>query len=90
MPLAIMRKLIKHAKDFQLKFVVGDQSQYDEVQSIAKQLSVANRDVFIMPQGVTIEEMDAAEKWLRPWSESVGYHYCDRMQIRWYGNRRGT
>lgn len=89
-PLATMRNLIAAAKDFQLKFVVGDKSQFDEVRTVVKQLSVAHGDVFIMPQGVTNDQMDAAQQWLRPWTESVGYQYCDRMQIRWYGNRRGT
>jgi 7-carboxy-7-deazaguanine synthase len=90
LPLATMRTLIEAAKDFQLKFVVTDRSQFDEIRTIAEALDVANQDVFIMPQGVTIEDMDAADKWLRPWCESVGYQYCDRMQIRWFGNRRGT
>lgn len=90
MPLPTMRRLIDAAQSFQLKFVVSDSSQFDEVRSVCQSLSVADDDVFIMPQGVTIEEMDAAQSWLRPWCESEGFQYCDRMQIRWYGNRRGT
>ena len=90
LPLPTMRKLIAAAKDFQLKFVVSGDFQFDEVQSVVRSLAVENKDVFIMPQGITIEDMNNAEKWLRPWSESAGYQYCDRMQIRWFGNRRGT
>ena len=36
------------------------------------------------------EAMDAAAHWLKAWVEQAGFRYCDRMQIRWYGNRRGT
>ena len=90
LPLATMRNLIEAAKDFQLKFVVAEPSQFDEIRSVSAALDVGNQDVFIMPQGVTIEQMDAAQEWLRPWCESAGYQYCDRMQIRWFGNRRGT
>jgi len=43
-----------------------------------------------MPQGTTVRTLDEAESWLRPLTESRGYRYCDRMQIRWFGNRRGT
>ena len=85
-----MRRLIGAAKDYQLKFVVGQSSQLAEVDSIVRQLAVGKEDVFIMPQGVSVADMDAADQWLRPLCEAAGYRYCDRMQIRWYGNRRGT
>ncbi|MCO8123058.1 7-carboxy-7-deazaguanine synthase QueE [Stieleria sp. TO1_6] len=90
MPLAIMRKLIDAALDFQLKFVVESESQFDEIQAITQALAVNDQDVFIMPQGVTVADLDSASPWLRPWAQTNGYQYCDRMQIRWYGNRRGT
>ncbi|MEL6109507.1 MAG: 7-carboxy-7-deazaguanine synthase QueE, partial [Planctomycetota bacterium] len=88
MPIEIMRQLIDAARDFQLKFVVGDSAQFGEVVQVAGSLGVSATDVFIMPRGTTIVELDAAATWLRPWVDSVGFHYCDRMQIRWYGNRR--
>lgn len=90
MPLGIMKNLIAAAKAFQLKFVVGQADQLDEVQSVARSLGVTDDEIFIMPQGVTVEEMDQAQRWLRPLVEAAGYQYCDRMQIRWFGNRRGT
>ncbi|KAA5546312.1 7-carboxy-7-deazaguanine synthase QueE [Roseiconus nitratireducens] len=90
LPLETMQRLIHAARDFQVKFVVNDQRQFDEAAEIAEALDVKGGNVFIMPQGTTLVELDRAESWLRPLTESVGYHYCDRMQIRWYGNRRGT
>lgn len=90
MPLGIMRGLIDAAVDFQLKFVVSGASQIDEIRQIVNDLEVADDDVFLMPNGVTVEQMDQAQQWLKPLCESIGYHYCDRMQIRWFGNRRGT
>ena len=90
LPLAVMRRLIDAAKDFQIKFVVADSTQFGEVNSIAQSLDVAANNVYIMPQGTTVAEMDAAIGLLKPWCDDRGYQYCDRMQIRWYGNRRGT
>ncbi len=90
LPIDIMRRLIDGAKDYQLKFVVSSPDQFTEICSVADQLDVAADDVFIMPEGVTTEAMDRAQKQLRPLTESHGFQYCDRMQIRWYGNRRGT
>lgn len=90
MPLPIMRELIRAAKAFQLKFVIGEKLQFEELLHVTESLGVPTEDVFVMPQATTVQALDAAEAWLRPWTESVGFQYCDRMQIRWYGNRRGT
>lgn len=90
MPLNIMRRLIDQSGSYQLKFVVDSTADYDEVIEIVDVLNVPGDKVYIMPQGSTIDAMDAAMTWLKPWANSQHYQYCDRMQIRWYGNRRGT
>ena len=85
-----MRSLVKKSLDFQFKFVVDQQGDFDEIKQLFDALPIDKADVWIMPQGSTLEAMDAAAEWLKPITESYGYHYCDRMQIRWFGNRRGT
>ena len=90
MPIETMRRLIDAAHDYQIKFVVDSPADYDELLEIVKQLGVPSESVWIMPQGSTNEAMDAAAQWLKSWVEQIGFRYCDRMQIRWYGNRRGT
>ena len=90
MPIETIRNLIDRSPRFQLKFVVNTPEDYPELGSVAKQLGVSPDDVWIMPQGSTVAAIDDAAKWLKPWCESHGFRYCDRMQIRWYGNRRGT
>jgi len=90
MPIETMRRLIDRSPDYQLKFVVDSPRDFDELVLITDAIGGAQADVWVMPQGSTIEALDRAAQWLRPWCESMGYQYCDRMQIRWYGNRRGT
>jgi 7-carboxy-7-deazaguanine synthase len=90
LPLEIMRRLIDQSPQFQLKFVVESAADYPELTSIVDQLRVAPGDVWLMPQGCTTSQLDAAAQWLKPWCEQHGFRYCDRMQIRWFGNRRGT
>ncbi|TWT93873.1 7-carboxy-7-deazaguanine synthase QueE [Stieleria varia] len=90
MPIDTMRRLIEVSKAFQVKFVVDSRDEFDEVDEVVRLLQVEPDDVWIMPQGSTNESLDAAASWLTPWAHSQGYRYCDRMQIRWYGNRRGT
>lgn len=90
MPIEIMKRLIKDAPEFQIKFVVDSPADYTEVNEIVTQLDVDTDHIWIMPQGSTIEALDQSITWLKPWAESAGYRYCERMQIRWFGNRRGT
>lgn len=90
MPIPAMRRLIDRAPAVQVKFVVDSPSEFDEILEVIGDLGVAAADVWIMPQGITVEQLDAAALWLRPWAAAAGFRYCDRMQIRWYGNRRGT
>ncbi len=90
LPIETMRRLIERAPQYQLKFVVDTPADYPELLEIARQLEADPADVWVMPQGSTNEAMDRAQTWLRPWCESHSFQYCDRMQIRWYGNRRGT
>ena len=90
LPIAIMQNLIARADDFQLKYVVDSPNDYSEVVDVTNQIGASHDKVYIMPQGSTTEAMDAAMTWLKPWATEQGFQYCDRMQIRWYGNRRGT
>lgn len=90
MPIETMRRLIDQSPCFQLKFVADSPRDFPELIWNVEQLAVRPEDVWVMPQGSTIDAMDAAADWLQPWCEKNGFHYCDRMQIRWYGNRRGT
>lgn len=90
LPIETMRRLMERSDDFQLKFVVDSPADYDELIAVAGELQADPPDVWVMPQGSTIQAMDAAAEWLKPWCDTQGFRYCDRMQIRWYGNRRGT
>ena len=90
MPIATMRRLIERSTDYQLKFVVDSPADYAELLQVFNDLPVKHDDIWVMPQGSSIEAMDRAIQWLKPWCEDQGFHYCDRQQIRWYGNRRGT
>ncbi|MCC9656468.1 7-carboxy-7-deazaguanine synthase QueE [Rhodopirellula halodulae] len=90
LPIQTMRTLIQSAEATQVKFVVDSADEMTEIDEVISQLRVSPEQVWLMPQGVSVQELDAAKPWLLSIAESRGYHYCDRMHIRWYGNRRGT
>jgi 7-carboxy-7-deazaguanine synthase len=77
--------------EYQLKFVVGDLSDAAEVLAYLDELGTADRQhVWLMPEGTTVEALDARAQWLVPWCQEHGLRYCPRSHIYWYGNRRGT
>ncbi len=83
MPIDIMRRLIDRSDDFQVKFVVDSPGDYDELLQVVAGLGIATSDVWVMPQGSTIPAITESATWLAPWTQSQGFHYCDRMQIHW-------
>ena len=90
LPIETMRKLIDRSKQHQLKFVVSDADQIGEILTIVRRLDVEPERVYLMPEAVTVSQLDESATWLKPLAESHGFRHADRMQIRWYGNRRGT
>jgi len=90
LPINTMKQLIQSAEATQVKFVVDSADELPEIDEVVRQLEIAADAVYLMPQGISVEQLDAARPWLEPMAISRGYQYCDRMQIRWFGNRRGT
>ncbi|MEM8944475.1 MAG: 7-carboxy-7-deazaguanine synthase QueE [Planctomycetota bacterium] len=77
--------------NYQLKFVVDQQSEVDEVEQFLAEFPEAVSDcVLLMPQGQTQDELDQRSSWLQPLCEQRGWKFCPRRQIEWYGPVRGT
>lgn len=87
----VVYELIQAAKSYQLKFVVGSILDAEESLEYLSELPDIDRDhVYMMPRGVTHEELVCQSEWLRPWCQQHSVKVCDRMQIHWFGNTRGT
>ncbi len=87
--LDVVRRMMQQS--YQLKFVVNDLQDAQEVLNYLELLGqYESSRVLLMPQGTTVQQLDAQAAWLRPWCEQHGFTYCQRQHIYWYGNRRGT
>lgn len=79
---------------YQLKFVVDNQQDADEVLDYLERLTqivAVDRDrILLMPQGTNQEHLTHQSEWLIPWCEEHGLRFCPRAHIEWYGNKRGT
>ena len=80
------------AVPFQLKFVVRDQGDLDEVDSMITQLgpAVKPEQVFLMPEGIDLETLRDRAVWLVDVCRQRGFRYGHRLQIELFGHTRGT
>ena len=77
--------------DYQLKFVVDTEKDLYDVEEYLSYLhGTVSSNVLLMPQAIDVETMYQKAKWIEPFCNERGYRYCPRMQLVWYGNKRGT
>jgi 7-carboxy-7-deazaguanine synthase len=77
--------------DYQLKFVVATRNDLPEIQHfIARHPSISIDRVLLMPEGTERERLDHIGTWLEPACVDLGYTFCPRRHIEWYGFARQT
>lgn len=79
--------------DCQLKFVVSSRADLDEIEDLIAPLLAGRlgaERVLLMPEGVDVGAMNRVARWLVGECLRRGYRFCDRLQIRLFGNSRGT
>lgn len=88
--LQVLRALIGRFV-YQLKFVVRNPEDLDEIQLMLSQLGdVPLANVFLMPEGIEQTELAKTSVWLEPLAKQLGFLFCPRKQIEWFGQKRGT
>jgi len=75
--------------DYQLKFVVSTEDQLQEIKELQQLLNAPNNKIYLMPEGVTAEQLQHKRQWLMELCVKEGYYYSDRLQIIAYGLKRG-
>ncbi len=88
--LDVIRQLIERFHH-QLKFVIDEPRDLDEVVEYLCGLPQVPPDrVWLMPQGVTADELAARTRWLAPAAAQLGYQLSPRRHIELFGHTRGT
>ena len=89
--LPVIQRFIDTAPDFQLKFVVSDESDLNEIGAILRGLkNWTPADVLLMPEGTDPETLAARSTWIADTCKQTGFRFCPRLHIALYGNKRGT
>lgn len=77
---------------YQFKFVVSTPDDITEIQQLVHTVgsTIPPDKIFLMPEGVTVEQLDSKTDFLLDICRKYGYRYCDRLHIRLFGNKKGT
>jgi 7-carboxy-7-deazaguanine synthase len=85
----VLRQLIQ-AYDYQLKFVVQQPKDTEEIERIASEIHADCGKVLLMPEGTTPDQIRERAQWLVEACKSLGFRYSPRLHVDLWGNRRGV
>jgi organic radical activating enzyme len=85
-----MKQLITLHPDYQLKPVISNEQDLNEVEDLQNILDIPNDKVWLMPEGLVEEQLNERRRWLMELCTNYGYNYTDRLHIIAYGDTRGV
>ena len=85
-----MKQLIDNHLDYQLKPVISNEQDLNEVEDLQNILDIPNDKVWLMPEGLVEEELKKRRVWLMELCTELGYNYTERLHIIAYGDKRGV
>lgn len=74
--------------DYQLKFVVSEREQLDEIECLIKEIGADKDRIYLMPEGINRQQLDSRRQRLVELCIEKGYKFTDRLHIVTYGNKR--
>lgn len=76
--------------EHQLKFVVSDPKDMDEIRSLIEQLAADRSKVILMPEGIDADILRERGRWLAEICKREGFRFSPRLHVDLYGNIRGA
>lgn len=76
--------------DCQVKFVVDKPEDIVEIEQLVRSASLKDRIMWLMPQGITREELLERSVWIIEECKKRGWNFTPREHINVYGNKRGV
>ena len=72
------------------KFVADTVTDIEEILEIVELAQLPPDRVFLMPQGTTVEALDARAPWVIEQCQAHGFRFSDRLHVRLFGSKRGV
>tara|TARA_R110002096_G_scaffold92332_6_gene208762 strand:+ start:630 stop:1355 length:726 start_codon:yes stop_codon:yes gene_type:complete len=85
----VLRQLAETEKaDF--KFVIADQKDFAEVESLSAASKLPADRIFLMPKAISVSELEANQSFVASLAQENGMNYSDRLHLRLFGSGRGV
>jgi len=85
----VLRRLIE-SYDYQLKFVVAQPGDLDEIRRMLDRLPADRAKVILMPEGIEPSILRERGAWLAELAKREGFRFSPRLHIELWGNRRSV
>ena len=85
----VLRELMSRY-EYQLKFVIAEPSDIEEVAAMTKELGAETERIVLMPEGTDASVLAERGRWLVEICKERGYRFSPRLHIQLWGNRRGV
>jgi len=72
------------------KFVMSKPSDISEVLQIQKEWQISPTKIFLMPEGATKRELQKKREWVIELCKEFGFRFSPRLQIEYWGRKRGV
>ena len=71
---------------------MSDALDLAEIEMMLSKLKVKTppENILLMPEGRTMDEINARAPQIVEWCKQRGWRYCPRLHIELFGNKRGT
>ncbi|MDL2231674.1 7-carboxy-7-deazaguanine synthase QueE [Porphyromonadaceae bacterium OttesenSCG-928-L07] len=88
--LSAIKEWMEYAVNYQLKFVVSEPKDLDEIEELIQTLQASRHNIYLMAEGKTEEELSRKRQWLADICIKKGFCYTERLHIVIYGDKRGV
>ncbi len=85
----VLKRLIDRYP-YQMKFVIADRGDLEEVRAIVHEIGASKDRVLLMPEGVDQAVLAERGRWLVEICKEEGFRFSPRLHIELWGNRRGV
>ena len=85
----VLRQLTQRY-DYQLKFVVANESDLAELQEIAALVNAPPEKIILMPEGTNSDVLSERGVWVAELCKQHGYRFGPRLHVYLWGSKRGV
>jgi 7-carboxy-7-deazaguanine synthase len=86
---AVLRQLMERYP-YQLKFVIAEPADLDEVRTLIGTLHADRERVVLMPEGVDRDRLRERGQWIAEVCKQEGFRYSPRLHVDLWGDKRGV